>query len=76
MSCATIVSTNLLQITAGAACSQVVVVASVPALAPGLNGSATVPLVRFAALQLQALPYPSFAGSSGVQVSSLGRIYC
>ena len=74
--CATIGGINLLQVTAGAACSHIVVTASIPALAPGLNSSASVPLVRFAALQLQVLPYPSFSGYTSVQMSSLGRLGC
>ena len=60
----------------GATCERVTVLASVPALAAGVNGSASVPLTRFAALELQVLPFPSYSGYEQTTVSSLRRLGC
>ena len=52
------------------------VVASVPSVAPGLEGTASVPLVNFSALELSALPFPQFTGSESTSMSVLRRLAC
>ena len=60
----------------GATCTSATVHARVPSLSTELVGSTTVPVVTFQSLQLAALPYPSFAGSADVALTSLRRLGC
>ena len=75
-SCARVDGINTLVVLPSAACERVTVVASVPALAAGLNSSASVPLTRFAALELQVLPFQSYSGYEQTTVGSLSRLGC
>ena len=74
--CARIDGISTLVMLRDATCERVVVFASVPALAPDLNGTTSVPIVRFAALELQVLPFPSFSGYEQVLLGSLRRLGC
>ncbi|KAL1518511.1 hypothetical protein AB1Y20_002800 [Prymnesium parvum] len=75
-SCARIDGINTLVVLRGATCERITVHASVPALAAGINGSASVPLTGFASLELLLLPYPSFSGYEQVTMASLRRLGC
>ena len=63
-----------LRIVAGASCTTVTLVASIDSF--GLSVSLSVPLVRFSALELSILAYPSFPGFGGLAVSTLNRVAC
>ena len=67
-------TTPTLGIVAGAGCAVVSLVATIDAF--GLSASLSVPLVRFAALELSILAYPSFPGFGGLTVSTLNRVAC
>lgn len=59
-----------------ASCDLLTVAVTAPSLGATLRALVTVAVVRLAALQPMAVPYPSFAGSSGVALSALRRLDC
>ncbi|KAL1521827.1 hypothetical protein AB1Y20_021478 [Prymnesium parvum] len=71
--CATY-SPSTIQVQPGASCATVSITASIGSF--GLTASISVPLVRFAALELAASPYPSFPGSTAISVQTLRRVAC
>jgi hypothetical protein len=67
--CVEVRGVRTLAMLSGAACAQVGITASVPSVAPGLEATATVPVARFVALEVWAVPYPSYTGYESMRMS-------
>ncbi len=75
-SCSQLVGTRTLRLLAGATCTHVGAIVSVPSVAPGLEGSATSLVVTLAQLLVEAVPFPSFAGSASLPTNTLRHLAC
>ena len=62
--CASVQQLAEVVVGAGADCTSIEVLVTVPALSPALFATVVVPVVRLQALQLSTVPFPSFSGSS------------
>ena len=75
IACGTVEGTTL-TVGAGVPCDLLAVQVTVPALGASLRDTTSVAVVRLDALQASAVPYPSFVGSTGIALTSMGRLDC